>query len=186
VRVFGVPETSDVVKNGSPLHAFHGARGEIKTIDISRHNHLAASGGTDKVARVHDLTTGMPISILTRRTQLVKGLTLNFNHSIAGETTHSFEGHDRSLKTVQFNYRSNNLLTGSHDGLLGLWDLRNRKPIQFLRGHKAKVVQCSFDFFGNRVVSCSLDKLVNVWDLRKTQEPMLVLRDNTDEVRAMG
>ncbi len=59
-----------------------------------------------------------------------------------------------------------NLVTGSYDKVVKVWDMRKTVQPLVLEGHSDAVFNVSFD--DRRVISGSADKSVKVWNFRET------------------
>lgn len=57
--------------SGRLLYTFRGANAEITDIDINLENTLLAAGSIDKVLRVWDLQTGVPVAVLICHTGMI-------------------------------------------------------------------------------------------------------------------
>lgn len=53
------------------MFTFRGASAEITDIDINLENTLLAAGSIDKILRVWDLQTGVPVAVLTAHTGMI-------------------------------------------------------------------------------------------------------------------
>lgn len=97
----------------------------------------------------------------------------------SGHTIRRFSGHIARVNSVAFNNTETVLLSGSYDGTVRLWDLRNTgstKPVQVLSDAKDSV--SSVDVHGHRIATASVDGKLRVYDLRMGQL-------TTDSVTAM-
>ncbi|KAG7395146.1 THO complex subunit 6 [Phytophthora boehmeriae] len=122
-EVLAAAEEPTRKKQLKPLHVAHlerrtlGFRGallpasEVNDIAVSKTSgHLFLAGG-DSMAHEWDLTTQ--------------------------QFTRQFEGHDDYLHAVRHLQHSRELVTGSEDGTLGIWDVRQDKKVEFLRPQPA-------------------------------------------------
>ncbi|KAF4318188.1 hypothetical protein BBO99_00007429 [Phytophthora kernoviae] len=122
-EVLAAAEEPTSKKQLTPLHVAHlkrrtlGFRGallpasEVNDIAVSKTNgHLFLAGG-DSMAHEWDLTTQ--------------------------QFTRQFTGHDDYLHAVRHLQHSQELVTGSEDGMLGIWDVRQDKKVEFLRPQPA-------------------------------------------------
>lgn len=59
------------------------------------------------------------------------------------------------------------LFTGSHDGSLRVWDLRNMKLLNSVDAHQTKYDEGlhSFDIEGPLMATCGADSLINVFNI---------------------
>ncbi|KAA0202094.1 hypothetical protein HAZT_HAZT003094 [Hyalella azteca] len=90
--------------------------------------------------------------------------------AMKGEELHSFS-HSHIVKSVDFSPDSNQMLTGSNEKLLKIFDLNKpeQDPIVF-SGHEASIKHCLYNSEGTKLFSCADDKTVRCWDITSKQE----------------
>jgi WD40 repeat protein len=93
----------------------------------------------------------------------------------------TFVGHKESVTSCDFSADGKNIISGSEDGTLRLWDARTGKEKIVLKGHRDGVTACAFCKDGRMVVSASRDKTVRIWDAKSGIE-RAVLKGHTDAV----
>lgn len=164
--------------------------GKIICADASSDFTTAASGCSDHIAYVHDLTNG---------TYVFKTLFLHRELSFhelypyyLGIAMYRFaNGHSLDITSIQFDVSGKTLLTGSLDSTAGLWDLRSGDLVFTLTGHKSGITNCLFDHLCQTIATSSLDSKVRIWDVRmlessgmRAQNPSLLYEfdENDDEV----
>ncbi|KAH7485239.1 hypothetical protein PRIC1_004532 [Phytophthora ramorum] len=121
--ILAAAENPAAAKKLKPVHVDHlkrrtlGFRGallpatEVNDVAVSKTTgHLFLAGG-DSVAHEWDVTTQ--------------------------QFTRQFEGHEDYLHAVRHLQHSQELVTGSEDGTLGIWDVRQEKKVEFLRPQPA-------------------------------------------------
>ncbi|OWZ15680.1 hypothetical protein PHMEG_00010636 [Phytophthora megakarya] len=121
--ILAAVENSAKANQLKPVHVDHlkrrtlGFRGallpasEVNDVAVSKTSgHLFLAGG-DSVAHEWDVTTQ--------------------------QFTRQFEGHEDYLHAVRHLQHSRELVTGSEDGTLGIWDVRQEKKVEFLRPQPA-------------------------------------------------
>jgi multicomponent Na+:H+ antiporter subunit D len=113
------------------------------------------SGSGDKTLKVWDAETG----------QLA--LTLD-GHSDDGHSDdgHSDDGHSDIVTSVSFSPDGKQIVSGSGDDALKVWDAETGQLALTLDGHSDIVTSVSFSPDGKRIVSGSEDKTLKVWDLK--------------------
>jgi len=85
--------------------------------------------------------------------------------NLNGETL-ELKGHDREVTSTCFSPNGSQVVSGSKDKTVRIWDAKTGKNIQTLNGH-ADVVTCvCFSPDGSQVVSGSEDKTVRIWDAK--------------------
>ncbi|KAG4427607.1 hypothetical protein IFR05_016910, partial [Cadophora sp. M221] len=93
----------------------------------------------------------------------------------------TLEGHTGSVSSVAFSPDDKQVVSGSHDGTIRLWDAATGEPLQTLEGHTGSVFSVAFSPDGKQVVSSSYDKTVRLWDTA-TGAPLQTLEGHTDWV----
>lgn len=70
------------------------------------------------------------------------------------------------VNDVDINTVGTRLLSAGRDGALGLWDMKKKTRISYLRGHKDWVTKVLFHPAGQFAVSSSTDGTMQVWDTK--------------------
>lgn len=99
-------------------------------------------------------------------------------------------GHTRKVNSLSFSANGKQLVTGSDDYTLGVWQLNDSPTDQFrfkrthtLKGHGGAVETCAFlPQQRDRVVSMSRDQFVRVWNLQDYQQLRENILKDTDVV----
>jgi len=113
---------------------------------------------------------------------------------IKGETTQvpddSSGGSERGLSKVEFTSvavigEGKQVLTGSSDGTLSVWNIETGAEEFVLRGHGAAITNVAVTLNGKRAVSASEDRTLKVWDLEMRQE-RVTLRGHTRPVTSVA
>ena len=76
------------------------------------------------------------------------------------------------------------IVTGSRDQLVRVWDASTGDELRVLKGHTYTVISVAFSPDGKQIVSGSNDKSVRIWDLL-TGDEMKVL-GHTDRVSSVA
>ena len=75
-----------------------------------------------------------------------------------------FEGYSDYVNSVAFSLDSKQVVSGSDDNTVRLWDAATGTALQTLEGHSSYVNSVAFSPDGKQVVSGSGDNTVRLWD----------------------
>jgi WD40 repeat protein len=97
-----------------------------------------------------------------------KGLTRLVSHRVEGwgPDVRVFEGHAHPVMSVSFSGDGKQMVSGSRDRMIHVWDTRSGAHHAVLKGHTRSVMSVSFSTDGRHIVSGSRDKTIRVWDAR--------------------
>ena len=76
----------------------------------------------------------------------------------------TLEGHTGAVNSVAFSPNGKQVVSGSSDETVRLWDAATGAALQTLEGHTGEVSSVAFSPNGKQVVSGSSDKRVQLWD----------------------
>lgn len=82
----------------------------------------------------------------------------------------SFHGHTSSVNFAQFSPDGKQVVTGSSDRTVRLWDFASQKELSILRGHTADVTSVAFSPDGKQIISGSMDNTLRLWDIASGKE----------------
>ncbi len=88
-----------------------------------------------------------------------------------------FQGHKGMVTTVAWSM-DGHLASGSDDGTIIIWDLKNERPLQFPKGESVNCVAWSED---ERLASGSADGTVTLWDIENNR-PIQILKSDAGKV----
>jgi WD40 repeat protein len=132
----------------------------VSSITFSPEGNRLASADHDGTVRIWDLRPAVVPQVLSRGQAAVP----------------SIGSHQTPVLCVASSPDGNRLASGSLDGILLLWDLRNPQAApQTLLGHKNAINSVSFSPDGNHLASAGEDGRVRIWDLRQPQPVGVVL-----------
>jgi serine-threonine kinase receptor-associated protein len=80
--------------------------------------------------------------------------------------------HKHVVKSVDFSYDTNQLITGCNDKILRLFDLNNysSEPTVKFNGHTSNIKRCLLTIDAKRALSISDDKTLRSWDISSGSE----------------
>lgn len=86
----------------------------------------------------------------------------------------SFSGHQRFATAVVFSQDGRQVISGSVDHSIRVWDLRSQRQVGSLIGHTNDVTSLAISPDGKVLASASADKSIRLWDLAsRTQTALL-------------
>jgi WD40 repeat protein len=86
---------------------------------------------------------------------------------------------------VAFSPNGKQVVSGSYDETVRLWDAATGAPLQTLKGHTSQVFSVAFSPNGKQVVSGSHDKTVRLWDAA-TGAPLQTLKGHIYSVTSVA
>jgi WD40 repeat protein len=88
--------------------------------------------------------------------------------------------HGGFVSAVLFTPDGKELISGSGDGLIRVWDAGPGKELRRLGGHKGGVLSLSLARDGRTLASGGADQAARLWDLRAGKELRLLHRERSD------
>ena len=81
-----------------------------------------------------------------------------------GKLLHALTGHTGWVNSVAYSPDGQQIVSGSHDKTVKIWDANTGKELHTLTGHNGSVFSVAFSPDGQRIVSGGGDKTVKIWD----------------------
>jgi WD40 repeat protein len=122
-----------------PSQILRGHTGRVLSIASHPHDHLLASGGTDRTIRLWHPNDGRPTQVLM--------------------------GHKSWIWKVIFSPNGQLLASASYDHTVRIWNVQSGKCLQVLAGHPSSVLSVSFNPSGTQLVSSGYERSICIWDV---------------------
>ncbi len=85
---------------------------------------------------------------------------------------HKLEGHTGEVRAIAFSPDGQQILSGSYDRTLRLWDTDSGQLIHKLEGHTSSVLAIAFSPDGKQILSGGWDKTLRLWHNYSWQEAL--------------
>jgi WD40 repeat protein len=135
------PNLAPMPPNWSCSHTLTGHQGlfaAIKTIAVSPHLPVVATGSEDKTIRLWNIDTGIEIGILT--------------------------GHQKSVETIVFHpHQSGLLFSGDRSGQIKLWQVDPAEELISIDSQQGKVNCLAISPDGKLIISGGSDRTIKIW-----------------------
>jgi hypothetical protein len=131
----------------------------VLSVAYSRDGKLLASGSSDRSIKIINATTGRELKTLA-------GIKLeedSADRKKKAPDPKTLAGHTDGVLTVRFSPDGKQLLSGSLDNTVRLWDVDSGKTLQTFQGHSWWVWAAEFSPDGRRLVTASQDGKAIVW-----------------------
>ena len=165
---------------GKLLTRITGLEADVWSVAFSPDGTLA-SGSTDGVIRLWNVTSEQPLNAFEAHTSAVwsvafssDGKTLASGDAdgvirlwnvTTGRLKQTLEGHTDDVRSIAFSPDDSILASGSLDRTIRLWDTITGQPEQTLEGHLSEIWSVAFSRDGSILASGSLDGTVLLWDM---------------------
>jgi WD40 repeat protein len=142
------PNLAPQTPNWSCRHILTGHQGlfaAVKTIAISPHLPIVATGSEDTTIRLWNIDTGAEIGLLT--------------------------GHQKSVDSIAFHpHQSGLLVSGDRAGQIKLWQVDRSEELMAINSQQAKVNCLAISPDGRSIISGGSDKTIKIWLLGLTDD----------------
>jgi WD40 repeat protein len=188
VRLWDVNTGEQILQFGEKGQGHQGA---VMSLAVSADGRYAASGDTNGLIILWDITTGQEVRRMESPGDWVSSLAFTPDGSAllsalgkpsvggsgasstvavlwdtaTGERIRQLVGHTNVVIAAAISPDGRTALTGSADYSLRLWDLATGEELQRFIGHSDWVFGVAFSPDGRRAYSCSVDETARVWDL---------------------
>lgn len=110
-----------------------------------------------------------------------RGFCIWVRNAITGDAIATLEGHDDSVPAIAFSSSRMQLVSGSTDQTVRIWELASGKEIACCRGHEGAVWSVAFSPDGEYIASGGDDATVRIWNARDGKA-LACLRGHVGEV----
>ncbi|XP_060800079.1 protein Atg16l2 isoform X2 [Neoarius graeffei] len=125
------------------IHAVDAHELGINAVRFSPSSNMLATGSTDRVIKLWDISSGM----------------LHYRGTL--------DGSNEGITSIEFDSTGSRILAGSYDNSALIWRLDDSVPKFTLTGHSRKVTAARFKCNLRQVVTGSGDRTVKIWDLQR-------------------
>jgi WD40 repeat protein len=138
---------------GSKTRQFSDPSGVLESLALSSDGTVVASGGTDKIVTLREISTG----------QVLK----------------TFSGHTGEITSLAFSPRNDLLASASNDKTVKVWSLQSKTELHSLSGHTDNVECVAFSPDGRWLASGSVDSTAKIWDVATGLAPFTLAHPTT-------
>jgi WD40 repeat protein len=179
------------VETGSLYHTYRGHTTEIVCLSFDPLGTTVATGSMDNTAKLWDVETGAEkFTLLVRGERSLWTWWLQgfggVGHVSWLLTAVSFsrvptkyaivdigfrvvflsvQGHTAEIVSLNFNQTGNQIITGSFDHTVKVWDTRTGTVIHTLAGHHGEISSTQYNYTGDMCISGSIDRTCKIWDI---------------------
>ena len=97
----------------------------------------------------------------------------------------TLSGHNKLVKSVLITPDGKNIISGSYDQTIKIWDVKTGKLLKTFTGHSDDINSLALSKDGKILVSSSGDKTIKIWDLT-TGKNVQTIAANNQNIRKIG
>jgi small GTP-binding protein len=159
------------------------------------------TGGSDGSVRLWDAETGRCLQVLKGHTNMIWGVDLNADQSLAlsasqdetlrlwdlgtGRCLRVLQGHSGPVKSVAWSPDQRRALSGAWENTPRLWDMETGSCLRVLEGHTSSIYSVAWSADQCLALSGSTDRTVRLWDV-ETGRCLRVLEGHTDGIESVA
>lgn len=179
-------------------HINQGKAHWIRGLAFSPDNRTLASSGEDHLVRIWDMASGTCHRILGKfqrpiwaiawhgdRLAVGNGAVIWLYDTLSWHHITTLTGHTGFVMRLAFSPDGRQLVSGSDDNTVRLWDVPTSQPSRMLTGHTEWLWDVAFSPEGQLVASCGLDRTIRLWRVRDGL-CLRVLTDHTDIIHSVA
>ncbi|KAG6815602.1 hypothetical protein H0H87_000210 [Tephrocybe sp. NHM501043] len=144
--------TGDLVKE------LKGHTSSVDSVSFSPDGKQVVSGSDDQTVCIWDALIGDLVKELKGHTKSVSSV------AFSPDSKHELKGHTRSVPSVAFSPDGTQVVSGSIDKTVCIWDALIGDLVKEFKGHTSSVLSVAFSPDGTKVVTGSYDQTVCIWD----------------------
>ena len=154
----------------------------IYSIDFSPDGKKIVTAGSEPIAKIWDLNTGLLLADLNEHILNIRSAkyspdgkkivttspdgTAKIWNANTGIICITLLGHTKGINSVEFSKDGSMILTSSGDGTAKIWDAATGRILNEFIGHLGYVYSASFNSNGTKIVTTSSDRTAKIWDAK--------------------
>ncbi len=165
-----------------------GHSGLIRSISYSADGQFIVTASQDKTIRIWEASTGKLSNLLTGHNTWVYSASISGDQqsvvSSSNDEIRLCKLSDASLlaelkgnalpHSISCDKTGKNILIGSYDNTIKIWDVNDGKFVRILEGHTGLVLSANYSPDGKLIVSASSDSTVRIWDVNSGKQLMVL------------
>ena len=94
-------------------------------------------------------------------------------------------GHLECITAIEISPNNSNIISGSEDGTIIIWDYDNCSKVRYLSGHLDRVTAFAYSFDEKTIISSSKDKTIRIWE-NISGKRLNIFRENKNTINALA